>query len=143
MEAKDNIRHSDESAQMELSPKIYPIDVVLSAAYSMMDRAYIIIDGDPGSRITVSLKPREGKATAQLAYAFNDELINYSVYKRQSEKNASLRELMLKRALLSNIDIEKTAELSTEDPGEDDKDRCFEKSREMPIPKEQDHRKDG
>ena len=38
----------------------------------------------------------------ELIAAFNDELLNYAVYKTQSEKNKNLRELILQRVLLTN-----------------------------------------
>jgi len=99
----DNITYHKEHIELELNPKIYPVDAVFSAAYVLMDRAYIIIDGDPKKTLLVRLRPKEKYSLQKLAHEFNDELLNCSVYKQQSEKNAKLREEILKRALLTNL----------------------------------------
>jgi His-Xaa-Ser system protein HxsD len=88
---------------VSLKPGIYPLDVIFSAAYVFMDRAYVIIDGNPASEITVELRPKDGKTdTEKLGGEFANELLNYSVYKIQSEKNSAIRQAIIQRALMTN-----------------------------------------
>jgi len=99
----DNITYHDDYIEMHLNSKIYPLDIVFSAAYILMDKAYIIVDGNPKKTLIVKIRPKNKYYLKKLAYEFNDELLNYSVYKKQSEKNSKLRLELLKRALLTNL----------------------------------------
>lgn len=97
------IYEKSDSATLSINPKIFPLDLVYAAAYIMIDKAFIMLDGDPNERIIVQIQ-RKNKADdlKDLAVAFNEELLNYAVYKTQSEKNKSLREIILQRVLLTN-----------------------------------------
>ena len=41
---------------LTVNPKIYPLETVYSAAYTFLDKAYILLDGDPKKEIIVKLK---------------------------------------------------------------------------------------
>jgi His-Xaa-Ser system protein HxsD len=85
---------------VSVNPKIYPLDVVHSAAYVLMDRAYIIIGGDPKEEIIVELRPKDKKTDIEtLGRDFNNELLNYAVYLMQSERNRAERTAIIQRAL--------------------------------------------
>lgn len=93
---------------VNINPCLFPLDVVYTAAYVLLDKYYILLDGDPKKSIRVILTPKEKNANLEKAKAeFNNELINYAFYKEQSKKNSALRQIMLRAALLS---AEKTAE---------------------------------
>ena len=93
---------------IDVNPKIYPLDVVYSAAYVFLDKYYLLLDGDPKKSIKVILTPKEKNANLEKAKAeFHNELITYAFYKEQSKKNSALRRAMLQAALLSS---EETAE---------------------------------
>ncbi|MBN1543865.1 His-Xaa-Ser system protein HxsD [Candidatus Woesearchaeota archaeon] len=95
--------YDGDSAVLKINPKIYPLDVIYSAAYIMIDKAYIILDGDPEKEISVNIQRKEdGQELKKIVQEFNEELLNYAVYKSQSEKNKELREAILKRVLLTN-----------------------------------------
>jgi His-Xaa-Ser system protein HxsD len=89
--------------ELSLKASVYPLDVVFAAAYVLLDRAYILVDGDPKDILIVRLKPKGEAALEEIEQDFMDELVNASVYKKQSERFAALREEMLKRALLTNL----------------------------------------
>ena len=72
---------------LSINPKIYPLDVVYSAAYTLLDQAYIVLDGDPEDEIIAEIRPKRNMELKKLGNDFNNELINYAVYKKQSEKN--------------------------------------------------------
>ncbi len=101
-----------------VNPKIYSLDVVQSAAYILMDRAHVIIDGDPKEKILVELKPTNNKENLEkLGRDFNNELLNYAVYKIQAERTKNIREMIVKRALLTNLG-EQTDSLLKQEKGE-------------------------
>jgi len=87
--------------EVKVNPKIYPLDVIYSAAYSMLDKAYVLLSGDAETEVIVSIKPKDNTST-NLADEFTSELLNWAVYKTQSEKNADIRKAIIQRALLTN-----------------------------------------
>lgn len=109
-------------AYFSVNTSIYPLDIIYSAAYILIDKAFIILDGDPKKEILVEIRKKEERQDLQdLVQAFNEELLNYAAYKVQSEKNKTLREIMLQRILLINdpnyfIGKEKSKEVIAEDP---------------------------
>lgn len=111
--ANIEIDEKNKCALVSVNPKIYFLDVIYSAAYILLDRAHIILDGDPEEEIIAELRPKGKQDLKALAMAFNDELLNYSVYKTQSEKNKDIKQAIIQRALLTN-GFEDTSEI--EDP---------------------------
>lgn len=86
---------------IEVNPKIYPLDVVYSAAYVLIDDYYILLDGDPKNKIKVVISSKKGKKNLKKAASeFNNQLLNYAFYKEQSKKNSNIRQIMLQAALL-------------------------------------------
>jgi len=113
-----------ESKVINLNPQIYPLDVIYAAAYVLLDRSYIFIDGNPNKVVKITLTPKEKKDDADnLAQEFNNLLITYAFYNKQSKKNSALRQIMMQAALLS---AEKTAE------GAEDADKAAPKNIELP-----------
>lgn len=99
---KSNMEIHDDHVIVRVNPKIHPLDIIYSASYILLEEAYVVIDGEPESKISVELRPKGSLSPEQLANKLNDELINYSVYKTQSEKNSQLRLAIIQRALLTN-----------------------------------------
>jgi len=90
-------------ALFSVNPKIYSIDVIYAAAYVMIDRAFVILDGDPKKEILIEIRKKEDHHDLKvLVRSFNEELLNYATYKVQSEKNKNIREMILQRVLLTN-----------------------------------------
>ena len=90
-------------ALVSVNPKVYGLDVIYSAAYVLIDKAYILLDGDPEKGITVEIKPKNSLYKSEdLVNIFNDQLINYAVYKMQSDRNAEIKKALIQRALLTN-----------------------------------------
>jgi His-Xaa-Ser system protein HxsD len=116
----------DKNAVFRINPKIYPIDVVYAAAYILMDKAFILLDGNPETEIKASIKSK-GEPIQKIAEEFNSELLNYAVYKVQSEKNRDLREAIIKRILLTNEIISTMQELKAELLLENDPEQIFKR----------------
>jgi His-Xaa-Ser system protein HxsD len=107
-----------DSMFISVNPKTYPLDVIYAAAYVILDKAYVVLDGNPEERVIVEIKATADLDLRTLEKRFYEELLNYAVYKTQSEKNAELRQTMLQRALLTNgFDMEAgTTEYNLDDP---------------------------
>ncbi len=102
----DNIEIHENFAIISVNPKLYPLSVIYSAAYWLLDRVHVIIDGDPETEILIEIRPKEkDKKTdlKEIGYQFNDELINYSVYTVQATRNKKLREMIMENALGGNL----------------------------------------
>lgn len=113
----ENYRMSDEGNLLLVSidPDIYPLEVVYSATYMFLDKAYVMLDGDPKENITVQFKAKEDDLDLEkLLGEFQNELINYSVYAVQAARTSEIREAITKRALKT---VEE-GETESEDEGE-------------------------
>ena len=99
------IHKKENYVLVSINPVIYPLQVVYSAAYTLMDRAYIIIGGDPREEIIVELRPMEKEDLEQLGRELNNELLNYAVYAVHSARNQGVRDAIVQRAFATN-DVE-------------------------------------
>lgn len=88
---------------VSVNPRIYSLDILYSAAYVLLDKAYLIIDGDPNEEILIEIRPREnGLDLETLGRELNNELINYAVYKLRSDRNKNIRNAIVQRAFDTN-----------------------------------------
>ncbi len=86
-----------------VNPKVYPLSVVYPAAYSFIDRAFVLLDGDPEDEVVVTMIPKNDREDLEtLAREFYNEMLNYGVYLIQSTKNQVVRDLILQRVLATN-----------------------------------------
>ena len=102
---KESIEIRGDCILININPKIYSLDVVYSAAYVFLEKAYILLEGDPEKELIINLKSKESldeKGLEKLGREFLNELINYSFYQKQSNKNSEIRKIILQRALLTN-----------------------------------------
>ena len=83
---------------VSVNPRFFPLPVIFSASYLMMDQAFVVIDGDRERQVVVSLRPRNRESLEQLARSFNDELLNYAVNSSESKKTERLRDEIIKQA---------------------------------------------
>ena len=92
---------------IHINSKIFDKDVIYSAVYVFLDKAYILLDvnhggGSNSEQIIIRLKPKKGRDLALLANEFNNELLNYLFYKNQSTKNKIVRDAIIRRLILTN-----------------------------------------
>lgn len=97
-----NIKIEGDSVVLVVNPKLYDLETVYSASYVFLDRAYVLLDGDPKKEILVKLKPKEKCDLEALGGEFFNELISYSDYKARAKQTKTIRETLLQRALLTN-----------------------------------------
>jgi His-Xaa-Ser system protein HxsD len=94
------LHEKENFALVALNPGIFSLPVIFSAAYVLLDKAFIVIDGSI-DQIVVSMQPKEGKNLRSLVQQFNGQLINYSVNAAESKKTERIRNELIKRALLT------------------------------------------
>lgn len=110
----DNIEINEREgyAIVRLNPKVYPIDVVYSASYSFLEKAYIILDGDAQKEIVVRVRPKaRAESVEAVARSFNNELLKYAAYKVTAEANKDIRRRIVERALATNCGCEDAEEM--------------------------------
>lgn len=106
---------ANKSVVISLSSKIYPLEVIYSAAYTFLDRAFVIIDGDPDKEILVQFKAKDSKQDLEdLAQSFNNELVSYAVYVVQAARSSGIRQAIV-QAALSSVEEEEESNF-IEDP---------------------------
>jgi His-Xaa-Ser system protein HxsD len=92
---------------ISVNSKIYPLEIIYSASYVFLDRAYILIDGNPQGKIFIQMKPKSKTENLEnLGNDFNNELLNYAVYVVQAVRNQPLRKAIIERALVTNLQKE-------------------------------------
>ena len=97
------IYEKERYALVKLNPKIYALDVIYSASYSFLERAYIILDGDAEKEVVVRLRPKDPEDSVEgVARSFNNELLKYASYKAFAEANRDIRWRIVERALSTN-----------------------------------------
>jgi len=102
MEGNLEINKKDGYVMVSVNPKIYPLDIVLSAGYVFTERCYVLVDGDPEEELIVELRPKKKESIENLGRDFNNELINYANYAVRALKNERMREMIVQRALQTN-----------------------------------------
>lgn len=108
------IQKDKNNVIVSVNPRIYGLSIIFSAAYVFIDKAYVIVDGDPNEEIIVQLKAKDKKADLEkLGREFNNELINYINYAVQTEKTMPLRAAIVQRAFFTHAQEEPV--LETED----------------------------
>ncbi len=96
------INKTENYALVSVNPKIYSLGVVFAASYALLEKAFVVIDGDPADQIIVSIRPKSGNGIEGLANEFNEQLINFAVNFDQSEKTKNIREEFIKQAFMGH-----------------------------------------
>ena len=99
---ENKIKIKNGSAVLSVNPRVYPLEAVYSAAYVFLDKAYMLLDGDPKKEILVELKPKSKEDLKKLGLEFFNELINYADYQKRAKQTKEIRETILQRALITN-----------------------------------------
>ncbi len=96
------IFEDDEFAVISINPEIFSLEVIYSATYTFLDKAYFIFEGDPEKEVSVKVKPKEDLDLEKLVYRIQNELVNYAVYIVQASRNQGVRNAIISRALQTN-----------------------------------------
>ncbi len=96
------IKTKNGFAIIEVSPKIYSLYTIYSAAYVFLDRCYIILDENSNNnKISIYIKPKGNENPEVVAMEFYNELINYGKYFSTIKENFELSKMIVQRALFS------------------------------------------
>ena len=87
---------------MIINPKIYNKEIILLAAYALLDKASIMVEGDPKKEIKVTFDSQE----RDIESLFQKELIKASVHENQRDNGQPLQDAFHKEALLSDITLD-------------------------------------
>lgn len=98
----ENLVFKDDSVTIKINPKLYSLEAIYSAAYVFLDKAYIVLDGNPETEILVKLRLKSSDNLKDLAGCFLNELINYGDYFVRAQETKKIREAILQRALFTN-----------------------------------------
>ena len=85
-----------------INPKIFPISVIMQTAYNFIDKAMIIVDGDPQKYISVTLKFNDRldkKLLELIGKEFNNELVSKYIEDNLSRRYAESRNAFINVAL--------------------------------------------
>jgi len=102
MKAQDYVQVDTKNrvVVVRINGKIFPLDLIYSAAYSVLDRAYVILDGDPNKEIYAILKPRNFRGKLEeLGHIFYNELLNAAFFTVQLVRNRELREALVRATI--------------------------------------------
>lgn len=96
----------NNQVELFIDPRIYPMEAIYSTSYIFIDRAYVFLDGDPSDKVKISLKGKEslnGEELEQLRGEFLNELLNYTLRVKVTEKHKKVKEFIVSQALVSSL----------------------------------------
>lgn len=96
------VKLSSSEAVLALDVKAHGLEPVLGAAYLMMDKAFVALDGDKAKTISVVLRAKDAKAVSPRALAdeFLVDLESQKVRWAVSKNNQPVREYIAEQAVL-------------------------------------------
>lgn len=88
---------------LTIQTAIYPLEAIYGACYSLMDRAYFALEGDPRSKVRVSIRAKADPAPkgADLADQFLEELLHHAIRQKTVQSNQKIRDYIITQALVS------------------------------------------
>jgi len=95
-----NIDINGKSALISVNPKIYTLSAIFSAAQTLSDEAYFIIDGNPSEEIFVEIRGKKEEDATSLAYKFNEELVNHIVYEQRDMQTKKIKKMIMQKMLM-------------------------------------------
>ena len=101
MRDKVKLSEGKDFAMIDVDPRMYSLSTVYSAAYVFLDKAYVILDGDPNKKIMVCLKPKGDEDPMKLGLEFFNELLSYAKYSASVKENNEITKMVIQRALFS------------------------------------------
>ena len=98
----EDVKYKDRNSTIiKLNPKLYSMQIIYSSAYAMLDKAYIILDGNPETEIIVNIFQKNNEGIEKLKQRFYDELVNYGNYYNSINRDKEIVKMILERALFS------------------------------------------
>jgi len=90
----------EADARFPVDTSCYPLAVIYRTCYAFTDRAYLWIEPNAGSSVTVSIKRKSGTADiGNLVGDFANQLIDFAVRHTVQKETASIRNAIVQAAL--------------------------------------------
>ena len=96
------INEKEGVACLRLHKGAYPMDVVLGAAYVLIDRAYVLLDKEQSGATLVELRLKEGEefeTMHALAGEFSNELLSQALRRKLTLQNKAELEAIVTQAI--------------------------------------------
>ena len=100
---KKEINLEKNYVELTIDSNIYSLETVYAATYAFLDKAYVILDGDPEEEIIIKLKAKKDKNKEELervAGEFLNELINSGLRLKIAKRNKKTKEYIMSAALI-------------------------------------------
>ncbi|PJC51793.1 MAG: hypothetical protein CO031_00690 [Candidatus Nealsonbacteria bacterium CG_4_9_14_0_2_um_filter_37_38] len=101
------IDFSNQKVLIEVSTAVFPIPIILHAAYHFIDEARVMVEKGKNDKVIVILIPEKKQIKKSdledLAFEFNIQLISSFVEEEESRKQAGVRDTIMKAALLPQV----------------------------------------
>lgn len=97
----------EKGLELTLNSRLYTAEAVMSAAYSFIDRAYVLLDKAKDGTV-VRLWPKEGHDLRVTEGDFYNEVLNEALRLKVAKQNQQVREMVINRALFAatNTNVE-------------------------------------
>lgn len=90
-----SVKKGKDEVTVKINTEVFPIDLIYTASYHMLDRAYVILDGSPSEVVYAILKPRSFEGPLdELGREFYDQLISCAFGAVQVVRNEGMREAL-------------------------------------------------
>ncbi|MBM4388028.1 MAG: His-Xaa-Ser system protein HxsD, partial [Deltaproteobacteria bacterium] len=88
--------------KLSFDKKLYPLDAVLGASFTFIDKFYLLLDMDDQGKITVKIEPKQDVDVDEKALQgeFQNELLNQVMRIKTAKKMGDLRDMIIERALI-------------------------------------------
>ncbi len=83
--ALGNVQFGKDYVLFSIHPQIHPLPAIKQAAAAFLEKACIILDGNPSTEILVELRPRNGLSLPKVAEDFSRLLIKKSVVQKSAD----------------------------------------------------------
>lgn len=101
------------TVEVVVDPGVYPLNVVMGAAYVFVDRCFLLLDRTPDGRVRVAFTMKPGnppEGVSALAGEFQNELLAQALRAALGERHEKVREALVARALFGAAPEQPAAE---------------------------------
>ena len=94
---------------------VYPLDVVMGAAYVFIDRCFLLLDRTPEGKVKVAFTMKPGApadGASALAGEFQNELLAQALRAALGERHEKVREALVARALFGAAPEQRAGEVA-------------------------------
>ncbi len=95
----ETIEMHEDYVIVNVNPELFSLDAVYLASFQMVDKAYVVLDGDPDEMIQVKLIPKNKKDIKTIGWEFSNQLLSSQVYDMMSRKTAKIKQDIIDKAM--------------------------------------------